>query len=323
MNDLIIVTGGAGFIGSNVVRAFNRRGISEILVVDHLNHPKKEQNLKSLKYIDFLDKTDFRRKLQTLAVPTAQGVIHLGACSSTTETNAGYLEENNFLYTKELCEWSLGKGARFVYASSAATYGDGSKGYDDDEDSIPNLEPLNLYGMSKQKFDLWALDTGVARSIAGIKYFNVFGPGEDHKGEMRSLVNKAYRQIVEEGSIRLFKSHRPDYRDGEQKRDFVYVEDAVAVTLYFFDNRQISGIFNCGTGRARTWIDLAKSLFTAMNRPPQIEFIEMPESIRDKYQYFTEARVSKLRSSGYVKPFQSIEQGVEKYVRDYLTQLKD
>ncbi len=232
--------------------------------------------------------------------------------------NEAYINDNNYRYTRELCEWSLRSGSRFVYASSAATYGDGSLGYSDSDEATPTLKPLNPYGRSKQMFDAWALETGALRRIAGLKYFNVYGPWEDHKGDMRSVVHKAYGQVKREGRITLFKSYRPEYRDGEQERDFVHVSDAVAVTLYFFDHPEACGLFNCGTGRARTWIDLANAVFAAAGLPPRIEFIEMPETIRDKYQYHTCADLAKLRAAGYRAPFLSIEEGVRRYVGEYL-----
>lgn len=318
MNGRFIVTGGAGLIGSNIVQALNARGCNEIIIVDHLNHPKKQENIDRLHFVDYFDKTDFRGQFQANQIAPVTGVFHMGACSSTTEMDENYLDDNNFNYTKELCLWALKTGARFVYASSAATYGDGSKGYCDADEITPDLEPLNLYGKSKQKFDMWALQTGNVAKIAGLKYFNVYGPGEDHKGDMRSLVNKAYSQILTEGRIKLFRSHLSGYQDGEQTRDFIFVDDAVAVSLYMFDNPAHSGIFNCGTGQARTWIDLARALFDAMARPVSIEFIDMPPSIREKYQYHTEAEMTKLRTAGFTSPFQTIESGVRKYVLDYL-----
>ncbi len=319
MGKTFIVTGGAGFIGSNLVHALNERGETDILVVDHLNHPDKRRNLERLRFRDFADKEEFRKTLRESRLPAAAGVFHLGACSSTTEMNEAYINDNNYLYTRELCEWSLRTGARFVYASSAATYGDGSLGYSDSDEATPALKPLNPYGRSKQMFDLWALSTGVLRRIAGLKYFNVYGPWEDHKGDMRSLVHKAYGQVTREGRITLFKSYRPEYRDGEQERDFVHVSDAVAATLFFFDRPEACGLFNCGTGEARTWIDLANAVFAAAGVPPRIEFIEMPEAIRDKYQYHTCADLAKLRAAGYTAPFLSIEEGVRRYVREYLS----
>jgi ADP-L-glycero-D-manno-heptose 6-epimerase len=315
-----IVTGGAGFIGCNLVRELNKRGITDITIADNLNHPAKEKNLTGLQYTEFLNKNDFRARFLAGNQPRVKTVFHLGACSSTTESSAEYLDDNNLRYTQQLCEWCLANEVRFIYASSAATYGDGSLGYSDSENLVPKLKPLNLYGKSKQDFDLWALNKGLFSQIAGLKYFNVYGPFENHKGDMRSVVNKAYAQILETGKLKLFKSHVPDYDDGKQERDFVYVKDAVAVTLFFHDNPAKSGLFNCGTGRARTWLDLAHAIFAAMDREPLIEFIDMPESIRDKYQYHTQADPAKLRSAGFTVPFTSVEDGVSDYVRNYLRQ---
>ncbi len=313
-----IVTGGAGFIGSNLVQALNGRGADRILVVDHLNHPGKEANLKRLRFEDFLDKGEFRERVRKGQAPRVKALFHLGACSSTTVVDDAYLRDNNFLYTRELCEWALRNGIRFVYASSAATYGDGRKGYSDDDAVTPTLEPLNAYGRSKQLLDCWALETGALRRIAGLKYFNVYGPGEDHKGDMRSMVNKSYHQVLREGVIRLFRSDRPDFRDGEQKRDFVFIEDAVEMTLFFYEHPEVSGLFNCGTGEARTWLDLARAVFSAVGREPRIEFVEMPAAIRPAYQYFTQADMRKARRAGYCRPFCSLEEGVRRYLRNYL-----
>lgn len=313
-----IVTGGAGFIGCNLVKALNQRGETDIIVVDHLNHPDKLLNLERAKHRVFFDKTDFRAKLKAGQIEPVDAVFHLGACSSTLETNEDYLTDNNFQYTVDLCEWSLRTGARFVYASSAATYGDGSLGYSDADSLTPSLQPLNAYGRSKQQFDLWAMKNGLLNKIVGLKYFNVYGPGEDHKGDMRSVVNKAYPQVMTKGVVKLFRSHRPDYRDGEQVRDFIYVDDAVAVTLFFYDHPEINGLYNCGTGQARSWLDLARALFVAAGKEPRIEFIDMPESIREKYQYHTEADLGKLRSVGYDSPFMSVEEGIRRYVIEFL-----
>ncbi len=312
-----IVTGGAGLIGSNVIIALNLRGETDILVVDNLT-PAKEKNLATLKYTEYMDKVEFRQKMLNGEISPAETVFHLGACSSTTETDEEYLKDNNFLYTKQLCQWCLENNTRFIYASSAATYGDGSLGYSDSDELTPSLKPLNLYGESKQMFDIWALENNLLDRIVGLKYFNVYGPNEDHKGPMRSVINKSYSQILETGEIGLFKSYRPEYNDGEQERDFVYVRDAVAVTLFFHDNQDVSGLYNCGTGKARSWVDLAKALFTAMNIEPNIKFIPMPEEIKDKYQYHTEADNSKLRQAGFNKEWTSIEAGVKDYVEVYL-----
>lgn len=319
MNQRLIVTGGAGFIGSNLVRELNARGHRNILVVDNLDsHPAKKKNLDGTAYADYLDKKEFRKRFLSRRAEPASAVFHIGACSSTTEMDEHYLTDNNFLYTRQLCEWCLAGNVRFIYASSAATYGDGSLGYSDDDRLTPRLQPLNPYGRSKQMFDLWALENRVLDRIAGIKYFNVYGPREDHKGDMRSVVNKAYAQILATGKLGLFKSYRPDFKDGEQDRDFIYVRDAVAVTLFFMDRPDVSGLFNAGTGAARTWLDLGRAIFSALGRAPAIHFIEMPDLLRDKYQYHTQADVSKLRSAGYVSPFTSIEDGVKDYVTSYL-----
>ncbi len=313
-----IVTGGAGLIGSNLVAALNARGISDILVTDHLNHPLKERNLARLRIARYLDRDAFRAALRAGAVAPAATLFHLGACSSTTETDQAYLDDNNTGTTRELCKWCLGNGTRFIYASSAATYGNGEQGYCDDDAVTPILQPLNLYGWSKQKFDLTALREGWLTRIAGLKYFNVFGPGEGHKGEMRSVVHKAYHQIRETGAFSLFRSHRPDYADGGQLRDFVYVKDAVAVTLFFHDHPEVSGLFNCGTGRARSWLDLLRAVYAALGREPVISFVDMPAHLRDKYQYFTEADTRKLRAAGCQHAFLPLEEAVRDYVQGYL-----
>lgn len=318
-----IVTGGAGLIGSNLVQALNARGETDLLLVDHLNHEGKQANLDRLKYRDYLDKNAFLKAVERNTIPQPAAIFHLGACSSTTETDAAYLIANNLAYTATLCRWALTGGTRFIYASSAATYGDGRHGYCDSDLITPQLHPLNLYGQSKQDFDCLALRERWLRKIVGLKYFNVFGPGEDHKGPMRSLVHKAYHQIRADGELCLFRSHRPDYADGEQKRDFVYVADAVTVTLFFLDHPDVSGLFNCGTGLARSWLDLGTALFNAMGRKPRIRFIDMPESIRDRYQYHTQADLTKLRAAGCRHPFRSLEAAVSAYVTDDLDPRSD
>ncbi len=318
MSAQIIVTGGAGFIGSNLVRALNEQGEGDILIVDHLGSDEKWRNLPGLRYSDYLDKAEFRLRFRQGQIATPRVVYHLGACSATTELDAGYLMDNNYRYSRELCEWALDSGARFVYASSGATYGDGALGYDDADTRTPELRPLNMYGYSKQAFDEWALSGGHLNRIVGLKYFNVYGPGEAHKGDMRSVVHKAYHQILESGEVGLFKSYRPEYADGQQVRDFVYVKDAVAVTLAFGDPALPGGLYNCGTGEARCWLDLARAVFAAMGREPSIRFIDMPETLREKYQYETRASVVKLRAAGCELPFHTLEEGVRDYVQNHL-----
>lgn len=313
-----IVTGGAGFIGSNVVKALNARGETDILVVDELGEDEKWKNLVGLQYEDYIDKDDLFDYLDELTLDEVKAVYHLGACSATTELDADYLAYNNYHYTRALCESCLDAGVRFVYASSAATYGDGTLGYSDADEMTPKYKPLNMYGYSKHMFDLWALKSGAIREIAGMKYFNVYGPGEAHKGDMRSVVHKSYGQILKDGEVKLFKSHRPGYKDGEQVRDFVYVKDAVEETLWFGENKKVSGIFNCGTGQTRTWKDLVSAVFLAMGRKPNIQFIDMPEHLRGKYQYHTQADLAKLRAAGYNRPFTTLEDGIADYVQNFL-----
>jgi len=319
MSGTIIVTGGAGFIGANIVRELNARGARDVVIVDRLRSGDKWRNLAGLRFDDFVDKDIFRDDVLTDDVPyDVDAVIHMGACSSTTETDADYLADNNYRYTRDLCEWCLRHGVRFVYASSAATYGDGARGYSDDDDTTPGLRPLNMYGYSKHMFDLWALEHGLFDRIVGLKYFNVYGPLEDHKGDMRSVVHKAFGQIAETGRVGLFKSYRPEYPDGGQVRDFIYVRDAVDVTLHFLDDRATSGLFNCGTGRSRSWLALAGATFAALDREPAVDFIDMPEELRARYQYHTEADLAKLRDAGYARDFISLEDGVADYVRNHL-----
>jgi ADP-L-glycero-D-manno-heptose 6-epimerase len=315
----VLVTGGAGFIGSALVWALNRRGCDDIVVCDRLGVDEKWRNLAPLRFAEFVEADDLRLRLQSGVLGKFDLVLHMGACSSTTERDAGFLFRNNFEFTRDLADWALAKNVRFVYASSAATYGDGSAGMEDDDSKLDALRPLNMYGYSKHLFDLHAKRAGFLDDIVGLKYFNVFGPNEDHKGDMRSLVHKSFAQVKNEGVIRLFKSYRKDYKDGEQKRDFLYVKDAVAMTLHLAATKKAGGLFNIGSGAARTWIDLANSVFAALDQKPKIEFIEMPEAIRDKYQYFTQANLSRLRAAGYKAPVTSLEEAVKDYVRNYLT----
>lgn len=318
MNSKIIVTGAAGFIGCNLVAELNRRGYTGILLVDALGQDEKWKNLVGLQYENILSPNQFLTLISTLKKPESAVLIHLGACSSTTERNADYLLENNYRYTRTICEWALANDIRFVYASSAATYGDGTLGYDDAEATTLKLRPLNMYGYSKHIFDLWALRHRLFDHIVGLKYFNVYGPHEEHKGNMQSLVPKAFSQIVDRGWVGLFKSDRPEYKDGGQMRDFIYVRDVVDVTLHFAEHREQSGLFNCGTGKARSWNDLATGVFSAMERIPEIRYIDMPEALRGKYQYFTEADTKNLRAAGYTAPFTELEDGIRDYVTQYL-----
>lgn len=320
---MIVVTGGAGFIGSAIVWRLNSLGKDDIIIVDELGTGEKWKNLSALNYYDFINKHEFIERVEsdTLKLPV-EAIIHMGANSSTTERDADHLMNNNYEYTKKLAAFSAAHTIRFVYASSAATYGDGSKGFTDDEKLCQQLKPLNMYGYSKNIFDCWALKKGLLGSIAGIKYFNVYGPNEYHKGDMRSVVHKAFEQIQETGKVRLFKSLHPDYADGEQVRDFIYVKDAVDMTLFFMDNPDRNGIFNAGSGKPRTWNDLAAALFKAMDKPVNIEYIDMPEHLREKYQYFTAAEMNKIREAGYTAPVTSLEEGVADYVREYLLKNK-
>ncbi|MCU7496459.1 MAG: ADP-glyceromanno-heptose 6-epimerase [Ignavibacteria bacterium] len=320
---MIVVTGGAGFIGSAIVWRLNLLGQENIIIVDSLGTGEKWKNLVGLKYADVYNKKDFIQRVIEENVPfDIDAIIHMGACSSTTEKDADYLLENNYRYTTELVKYCLPRKARFIYASSAATYGDGSQGYNDNENELQRLQPLNMYGYSKHMFDIWARRMKILDKIAGMKFFNVYGPNEYHKADMRSVIHKAYGQILETGKVKLFKSYHPNYKDGEQMRDFVYVKDVVDMTLFFLENRDKNGIYNIGSGKARTWNDLIKAIFSALKLEPQIEYIEMPEVLKNKYQYFTEANLGKVIKAGYTKPVTSLEDGVKDYVINYLRENK-
>ena len=319
--DRILVTGGAGFIGSALVWALNKRGLTDIIITDFLGRDEKWRNLVGLQFLDFIDARQFRNRLSqhSETFGTFDYVFHLGACSSTTETDAAYLLDNNYNVTKEMAAWALAQKARFIYASSAATYGDGAKSMSDETDG-QIFRPLNMYAYSKHLFDLHALRQGWLDRIIGLKYFNVFGPNEDHKGDMCSLVHKAYREIRRSGKISLFKSHRPEYSHGEQKRDFLYVKDAVEMTLHLaFNAKTRGGIYNVGSGEANTWNDLATAVFHALGKAPIIEYVDMPELIREKYQYYTQADISKLRAAAYDCPITPLKGAVHDYVQNYLT----
>jgi ADP-L-glycero-D-manno-heptose 6-epimerase len=312
-----IVTGGAGFIGSVLLWKLNEEGLDDILVVDRLETSEKWKNLRTRRFSDYLEADPFLEALTANRLRKIEGIVHLGACSSTTESDASYLIRNNFEYTKTLAQWCLKYRKRFVYASSAATYGDGEHGYVTDDTTTEVLKPLNMYGYSKQLFDLWALRQGVLRKLVGVKFFNIFGPNEYHKGDMRSVVAKSFKQIQADGRIRLFKSYHPDYKDGEQQRDFLYVKDAVNVVYEFMTQPQYGGLYNLGAGRARTWNDLAKAIFSALGQTPKIEYVEMPETLRPKYQYHTLADM-RWRDKHKGKPFRTLEESVRDYVQNHL-----
>lgn len=314
--DKILITGAAGFIGSALVHELNERGFENLLLTDVLGSDEKWRNLVPLRFVDYLDATDLFDALDAHGDITT--IFHLGACSATTERDASYLMENNTRYTKRLCEWALAGDRRFVYASSAATYGDGSRGMEDGIDALESLRPLNMYGYSKHLFDLQAKRHGWFDRIVGLKYFNIFGPNEDHKGDMRSVVHKSYAKIRDEHHVTLFRSHHPDYRDGEQQRDFLYVKDAVDATLHLAAHPTASGLFNIGSGSASTWIELVTPMFAAMGKPEDIRFIDMPEHLRGKYQYHTLADITRLKATGWGGPNFTLAAAVTDYVANHL-----
>jgi ADP-L-glycero-D-manno-heptose 6-epimerase len=316
---VIAVTGAGGFIGSAAVWLLNVRGKSDMLVVDTEPSVDGYHNLRNLAFVSYLNHDEFVSGLEQGEWDgKIGGIIHMGACSDTTERDWDYLKANNFEYTKRLAQWSVNRGKRFVYASSAVTYGDGSTGFSDEHEGMDRLKPLNLYGESKQLFDLWAYRQKLLERMVGLKYFNVFGPNEYHKGNMRSMVHKFFCQIKETGTVKLFKSSHADYGDGEQVRDFIYVKDAVKVTLYAYDNEHIKGIVNCGTGIPRSFNDLARGVFHAMEKEEHIEYVAMPQDLKRQYQSYTKADTGKLRRFGYEEGMYSLEDGVKDYVRNYL-----
>ena len=320
-----IITGGAGFIGSAICWRLNTLGNHDILIVDEDAKGTKQNNLNELDFVDFIDKDSFLKKVQTGAINyKVDTIYHMGACSSTTENNMDYLIENNVEYSKSLGNWCIKNDTKFIYASSAATYGDGSEGFDDNIDIIPKLKPLNKYGLSKQLFDMWVIENKLHNKFVGLKYFNVFGPNENHKGDMRSMVNKAFTQINETGKLKLFRSLKPEYKDGEQMRDFIYVKDAVEMTLFFdpFNEagKNNTGIYNIGSGRASTWLDAANAVFKALGKEPHVEWIDIPDNIKDQYQYYSRANISKLKVSGYENAIMKLEDSIGDYVKNYLVE---
>jgi ADP-L-glycero-D-manno-heptose 6-epimerase len=314
----VLVTGGAGFIGSALVWGLNRQGCEDVVIADAAAPDQRRENLRGLRFSEYVPAGILLSQLAGGSLGRFDYALHMGACSSTTETDTEYLRRNNFEFSRNLAEWALSKDVRFVYASSAATYGHLPGGDDRDSGAIEQLRPLNAYGESKQAMDLHAWRTGWLERIVALKYFNVFGPNESHKGDMRSMVNKSFERVRDTGVLELFKSYRPDYGHGEQKRDFLYVKDAVAMTLHLAARPSATGIFNLGCGQAHSWNELAQALFAALNLPPRIEYIEMPAAIRDQYQYFTRADIGKLRESGYDRAVTPLVDAVREYVVSYL-----
>lgn len=314
---MIIITGGAGFIGSAFLWKCNQEGLKDILIVDNLT-PSKQRNLDHLTYAGYCDKTEFLDKLETNTYNDVTAIIHMGACSSTTEMNLDYLHTNNFDYTRRIAQWCLENDCRLIYASSAATYGDGSQGFSDDINLIPHLKPINPYGDSKQQFDCLSLEKGWIDKLVGLKFFNVFGPNEYHKEGMRSVICKAHPQLIETKTMNLFKSNHPDFSDGGQCRDFIYIKDCVDVMWWLLQKPQVNGIFNLGTGKARTWNDVANAMFSALNIPPAITYIDMPDNLKNQYQNFTQADMTKLFSAGCPVSFTPLEDAVADYIQLYL-----
>jgi len=315
---MIILTGGAGFIGTNTLIRLNNKKIDDILVVDDIKDTSKWKNLIGNQFREYISKNDLWKWLRKNKQVPIDGIIHLGACSDTTETNFEYLINNNVNYSKKLWKISAELDIPFIYASSAATYGDGSEGFSDEHKTITKLKPINAYGFSKHIFDLWALKQNNKPSRwAGLKYFNVFGSYESHKGRMASVAYHAIPQAVNNKKIRLFKSHNIDFKNGEQKRDFIFVKDAVDITLYFFNEKTPSGIYNIGSGNSRTFNDLAAAIFSALSIKENIEYFDMPEDLKPNYQYYTQADLTKLLSTGYNKNFTTIEKSMELLINKY------
>lgn len=326
----IVITGVAGFIGSCMLKELNNNGYHNIIIVDEFDREDKKLNWKSKTYKAIIDRKEFIDWLNNEDIIEIDAIIHLGARTDTTEFNYAIHEELNVQYSQKLWDYCSRKNIPFIYASSAATYGAGENGYDDDESKLDQLKPLNPYGVSKNEFDKWALQQeNIPKYWAGLKFFNVYGPNEYHKGRMASVIWHSFNQIKKDGLVKLFKSHRPDYENGKQLRDFIYVKDVVSVIDWLLEKmladdwkESLNGIYNLGTGKARSFYDLVASTFTGMDLATNIEYIDMPEDIRDKYQYYTQAEMNKLIKAGYNKPFHSLEEGVVDYVKNYLQENK-
>ena len=316
---MIIVSGAAGFIGSCLIAHLNRMGYNDIIAVDEFTNPDKNKNLANKRYLTQIERFSFFSWLEENH-KKVEFIFHIGARTDTTEFDYEILEKLNVNYSKYVWNLATQYQIPLVYASSAATYGLGENGYEDNESTIHLLKPLNPYGESKNEFDKWVLaQTATPPCWYGLKFFNVYGPNEFHKGRMASVIFHAFHQISNTGSMKLFRSHHPDFRDGEQLRDFIYVKDVISVCEFLMKQSPTSGIYNLGTGKARTFLDLVKNTFQAMDVPESISFIDTPIDIRDKYQYFTEAKMEKLKKAGYTQPFMTLEEGVEDYVKNYLS----
>jgi ADP-L-glycero-D-manno-heptose 6-epimerase len=315
---MIVITGAAGFIGSNMVSKLNAEGYNDLILVDDFTNVNKNKNLENKNFSEKIDRELFFEWCEKNS-QSIDFIYHLGARTDTTEFNKEVFDKLNLNYSKKVWEIASHANIPLIYASSAATYGDGRLGYDDNHELVEKLKPLNPYGDSKNDFDKWILKQSYQPPFwAGVKFFNVYGPNEFHKGRMASVIFHAYKQINETGKMKLFRSHVPDFKDGEQKRDFIYVKDAVDVLFFMLESQIKSGIYNLGTGKSRSFIDLVRATFGAMGIKENIEFIDIPEDIRDKYQYFTEANMAKLGEAGYFIPFSSLEQGIDDYVKFFL-----
>lgn len=321
---MIVVTGGAGFIGSALVWGLNKRGYSDILIVDSIDHNEKEHNVAGLRYEELISGQEFRKKLAQGDYDSKgmEAILHMGAISATTEKNWEKLQDTNVDFSQELIRWCADKGARCIYASSAGVYGGGEQGYSDSHELFDELKTITLYGKSKLMVDIWARDGGYldppAGGVVGLRFFNAFGPNEWHKGEMRSVVAKKYLDVAAGKPIQLFKSDNPQYPDGGQRRDFVYAKDVVEVVLFFLDNKGIAGVFNVGTGEARTWNEVAEAMFAAVGQEAKIEYIPMPKHLRGHYQEFTKADIRKLREAGFKKKFMTVAEAIDNYVKNHL-----